>query len=157
MARVMAALYGRWSDAFESDGEAALVFGQMATEKVGHASRAAYQRRVLRRSNLELSGDVDLVLEEIGVLAEIARQGKEGAIHTLEEAVCLACWMEASVAEKELRNEVHESNPELRKLLVHLGGDDQRHVERLKAFAAKRKIPLLTPDGLGPSVSGLAP
>jgi hypothetical protein len=119
----------------------------MATDKLGHANRATYQRRILRKSNLKLSGDIDLVLEEIGVLAEIARRGLDGPVHTLEEAVCLACWMEASAAEKELRKSVHEFDPELRRLMAHLVGDDQRHADGLRAFAAKRQISLHTPDG----------
>jgi rubrerythrin len=148
MAKGMAALYRHWSESFEEDGEAALIFSRMATEEVSHANLANYQRRLLRKSTQPLPGDIDLVFEEILLLTEISERALEGPAHSLEEAVCLACWMEASAAEKALRNTIHESNPELRRLLAHLGGDDQRHVERLKTFAGKRQISLHTPDGL---------
>ena len=144
-AKGMAALYGRWADSFEADPEAALFFGRMAAEEVGHANLADYQRRVLRKANPALPPDVDLVLEEIMLLTDISRRSAEAPARSLEEALCLASWMEASVAEKELRKTVHETDPELGRLLASLGGGDRRHVERLEAFAAKRGIPLHAP------------
>jgi hypothetical protein len=145
LAQGMAEMYGRWSEAFEADEEASVVFGRLAAEKVRHANRANYQRRLLRRSMQTIDPKLDLVLEEVSVLTEVARSAVEGPLHTLDEAVCLACWMEGSVADKALHAAVHEADPELRKLLSHPEGDDRRQVGRLQAFAAGRKIELHEP------------
>ncbi len=76
------------------------------------------------------------------MLMDVVRRSLEAPAHTLEEAIRLASWIEASAAESELKGALRETNPESQRLLDHLGGDDRLHVERLSAFADGRGIPL---------------
>lgn len=139
--RAMAGLYQRWSEVFSDDTEAALLWRKMAIEEIGHSNLITYQKRVFK-SNPNLPGDATVALEEVLMLIDIVQRALEGPSHTSEEAVQLAAWIEASVAETELRGALRESNPDIQRLLDHLGGDDRLHVERLRAFATKRGIPI---------------
>lgn len=139
--RAIAQLYERWAEVFSEDREAALLWSKMAIEEIGHANLILYQRRVFK-NDPNLSADVDVALDEVVMLLGIVRRSMEGPPHGPEEAVRLAAWIEASAAESELRGALRESNPDIQRLLDHLGGDDRQHVERLKAFAQKRGISL---------------
>jgi rubrerythrin len=147
-ARASADLYYFWAETFQDDSEAAFVWGRMAAEEVGHANLVVYQRRILRKS-AGPSGDVDAAMDEVTVLIDIVRRALEGPPHTLDEAVRLASWIEASAAGSELQSALTQSDPGIQKLLEHLGTDDRMHVERLKAFAAGRRIALFAPKAQG--------
>ena len=75
--------------------------------------------------------------DEVAVLIDVVQRALDGSPHTLEEAVRLACWTEASAAQTWFQDTLDQSNPELRRLLDHIGGDDRQHAKRLKAFAAR--------------------
>jgi rubrerythrin len=144
-ARAMATLYGRWADAFEGDRGAVLFFAKMAREETGHATLVNYQRRVLTKTFPDLAEGSDMAMEEVTMLIDIVQRALDGPPHTLAEAVCLACWIEGSAADTELRSSLTQANPDLRRLLDNIRGDEQRHAERLKAFAVQRGIPLRSP------------
>lgn len=142
--RASAELYFFWAETFQDDGEAAAIWGRMGREETSHANLVVYQRRVLRKSAGRLE-DVDAAMDEITLLTDIVQRALDGTPHALDEAVRLAAWIEASVAAKELQGAVTQADPGIRDLLQHLGTDGGLHVERLKAFAAGRGIPLYAP------------
>jgi rubrerythrin len=137
--RAISELYGRWAEVFEADREASLLFTKMATEENGHANLVEYHRRLLQK-NPNLSGSVDVTQEEMATLLGIVRQSLAGPPPGLEEAVRLACVLEASASDGELRIALKGSHPDVRSLLDLLGNEDRQHVERLIAFARKRRI-----------------
>ena len=147
-ARASADLYLSWAEAFGDDREAAALWGKMATEETGHANLVAYQRRVLKKS-ARLTGDVEAAMEEITMPIGIVGRALERPSHSLDEAVRLAVWMEGSASGSELQGALVRSNPEVQRLLGHLGADDRAHVQRLKDFAVRRAIPLLSAPGSG--------
>ncbi len=147
-ARASAELYFFWAETFHADQEAAAIWGKMATEETGHANLVVYQRRVLRKSAGHL-GDVDAAMDEVALLTDIVQRAMEGPPHALDEAVRLASWIEASAAGSVLQGALSQTDPGIQKLLQHLGADDRLHVERLKAFAAGRGIPLYAPPVKG--------
>jgi rubrerythrin len=147
-ARASADLYFFWAETFQADPEAAAVWGKMAREETGHANLVVYQRRVLRKS-AGLLGEVDAAMDEVTLLTDIVHRALDGTPHKLDEAVRLASWIEASAAGSELQSALTQSDPGIQKLLEHLGTDDRMHVERLKAFAASRLIPLFAPPAGG--------
>ena len=142
-ARASADLYLCWAEAFQDDQEVAAIWGRMATEETGLANLVAYQRRVLKKSG-SLTGDVGPAMDEVSMLVEVVRRALESPTHSLEDAVRLAVWMEASAAGGELQGALTKSHPEVQRLLGHLGADGQAHVQKLKDLAARRGIQLLS-------------
>jgi len=139
--RLERAIAVRWAEVFEEDREAAFVWFKMANEEKGHAGLADYRRRVVQK-NPNLSGEVDVDLEDVTKAIDMVRRSLDGPSPTLDDAVRLAYLLETSAAESHFRNALNESHPELRRPLECLGGEDRQHLERLKGFAANRNIPL---------------
>ena len=132
----LAELYGSWSETLQEDPEASFVFFKMSTEERGHAALVDYQRRFIERIP-SAQREVDIDLTDIQVALDRVRILQRRSPSGRPEAIAIAMELENSAAESHFRSAVRQADPEVRRLLDCLGGEDRQHFSRLAELALK--------------------
>ena len=138
----MASLYERLAASHRDDGEASRLFTRLALEEHGHAREVVLQRKLtmqIPRVSLEVPVD-HLALLQMREEVAAAATGREKL--PLSEVLTLAARLEATAAERHLSTMLSEVDPEIARFVSGLGRGDNDHLERLRAFAATRRIDL---------------
>ncbi len=131
-------LYVRYRGAFAADAEAELLFSQLHHEELSHVALVRYVAVVARSGTVKispasLSSDALLLLS-----ARLEDELSKPVPSTLGEAVRTALELEVGVGEGYQKTRLAECGPSVARLVAGLA--EQDHAERLREFAARRRL-----------------
>jgi len=138
----MASLYERLAARHQEDTEAFRLFSRLAIEEHAHAREVVLQRKLtmqLPRVPLDVPVDHPALLR---LREEVAATASGLDKLSLSDTLILAAGFEATAAERHLSTMLSEVDPEIARFVSGLGRGDNDHLERLRAFAATRRIDL---------------
>jgi rubrerythrin len=131
-------LYKRYSEIFQNDAEASILFSQMSVDETAHADLVRFERRMVRGDPTHFkevdadSGKMEEILSRVGLLL------KSTAGLTVEKAIETAIDLENNVAEQHYITAIALSNSEVARLFNSLTSFDCRHFLAVEDFARKR-------------------
>jgi len=135
-------LYKRFSEIFQNDAEASLLFSQMSVDETAHADLVRFERRIVRADPTHFkevdadSGKIEEISSRVGLLL------KSAAGLTVEKAIEMAIDFENNVAEQHYITAITLSDSEVARLINSLASFDCRHFLAVEDFARKRGFPL---------------
>lgn len=135
-------LYKRFSEIFQNDAEASILFSRVSADETAHADLIRFQRRMVRADPThfhEVEADVREIEE---VLTRINLLLKAEEAMTVERAIETAIGLENNMAEQHYIRATTLSNPELTGMLNSLTSFDCKHFTALEDFAKTRGFAL---------------
>jgi rubrerythrin len=133
-------LYKRFSEIFQNDAAASILFSQMSADETAHADLVRFERRIVRADPSHFNEvDADIgKMEEISSRVNLLLKSEEGL--KVERAIETAIELESNVAEQHYIRAITLSNPEVTRMLNSLTSFDCRHFMALEDFAKTRGL-----------------